>query len=41
MNLPLAVGAGILLGAPVLATEQYPKGLGPTIPSIRDTLEGA
>jgi nicotinamidase-related amidase len=27
-------------GLPVIATEQYPKGLGPTIPSIREFLQG-
>lgn len=26
------------LGVPVLATEQYPKGLGPTLPALRDEL---
>lgn len=26
------------LGVPVLATEQYPKGLGPTLPKLRDEL---
>ncbi|HEY7725563.1 MAG TPA: hydrolase [Anaeromyxobacteraceae bacterium] len=26
------------LGLPVICTEQYPKGLGPTIPSIREVL---
>jgi nicotinamidase-related amidase len=26
------------IGVPVVATEQYPKGLGPTIPSIRELL---
>lgn len=30
-------GLGIL-SIPILATEQYPKGLGPTIPAIRDCL---
>ena len=28
-----------LLGAPVLATEQYPKGLGPTLPAISELLK--
>ena len=30
-----------LLGAPVLVTEQYPKGLGPTLPEVQKALEGA
>jgi nicotinamidase-related amidase len=30
-----------LLGAPVLATEQYPKGLGPTIPDVDAVLKAA
>lgn len=29
------------LGLPVVATEQYPKGLGPTLPSIRELLPDA
>ena len=42
----IAVGAELLDGArvfglPVLATEQYPKGLGPTDASIRQRLESA
>ncbi len=32
------VGAARELGMPVLATEQYPKGLGPTVASLRDIL---
>jgi nicotinamidase-related amidase len=32
------VGAAKELGLPVLATEQYPKGLGPLIPEVRDIL---
>ncbi len=32
------VGAGKELGMPVLATEQYPKGLGETIPELREVL---
>ncbi|MFP4377084.1 MAG: hydrolase [Spirochaetales bacterium] len=31
-------GAGVL-GLPTLVTEQYPKGLGPTLPAINDALE--
>lgn len=36
----LAEGAR-LLGAPLLVTEQYPKGLGPTLPGVSEALEGA
>ncbi len=32
------IGAAKELGMPVLATEQYPKGLGPMIPELRDLL---
>jgi nicotinamidase-related amidase len=32
------VGMASELGLPVLATEQYPKGLGPLIPEVRDIL---
>ncbi len=32
------VGAGKELGMPVLATEQYPKGLGETIPELQEVL---
>ena len=32
------IGAGKELGLPVIATEQYPKGLGETIPELRDVL---
>jgi nicotinamidase-related amidase len=32
------VGAAKELGMPVLATEQYPKGLGPLIPEVKDIL---
>ena len=31
-------GAARELGIPVLATEQYPKGLGPTLPALREAL---
>lgn len=33
-----AIMAGRALGLPVLCTEQYPKGLGPTIASLREIL---
>lgn len=29
-----------LLGIPILATEQYPKGIGPTVEPVRSLLEG-
>jgi nicotinamidase-related amidase len=32
------VEAGKVLGLPVLATEQYPKGLGPIVPELREAL---
>ena len=35
------IGAGKELGLPVLATEQYPKGLGRTIPELREALPAA
>jgi nicotinamidase-related amidase len=37
--LKLVKGAGVF-GLPVILTEQYPKGLGPTLPEIRDLLPG-
>ncbi|MGE0328083.1 MAG: isochorismatase family protein [Polyangiaceae bacterium] len=36
----LAEGAR-LLGAPVFLTEQYPKGLGPTLASVNEALDGS
>ena len=37
-NVAIAVDAAGVLGVPVLVTEQYPKGLGPTVPEIRERL---
>ncbi len=34
----VAVDSALALGVPVLVSEQYPKGLGPTIASIRERL---
>jgi nicotinamidase-related amidase len=33
-----AIQGARALGLPVVATEQYPKGLGPTVPAVRETL---
>ena len=37
----ILLGAAEELGAPVLATEQYPRGLGPTIDSVGELLQAA
>ena len=37
----VAVDAALVLGVPVLVSEQYPKGLGPTAAAIRDRLGDA
>ncbi len=39
-NMRLAVEAAGALGLPILVTEQYPKGLGRTVPEIVKSLEG-
>jgi nicotinamidase-related amidase len=39
-NMQLAIEAAGTLGLPILVTEQYPKGLGRTIPDILQALEG-
>src|SRR5439155_18926133 len=33
-NIAFLIDSGRLLGMPVAATEQYPKGLGPTVPEL-------
>ena len=37
-NVALLIKAATRLGLPVVASEQYPKGLGPTLPSLRSLL---
>ncbi len=37
-NTEILVESAKTLGLPILATEQYPKGLGPTVPSLRQAL---
>ncbi|MCC6712728.1 MAG: hydrolase [Candidatus Dadabacteria bacterium] len=37
-NVRVLIEAAKVLGIPVLATEQYPKGLGPTIEDVTDSL---
>lgn len=38
-NVRVLIEAAKVLDIPVLVTEQYPKGLGPTIEEVRDSLE--
>lgn len=35
-NVLIAVDAAKILGVPTIVTEQYPKGLGPTLPSVKE-----
>ncbi len=37
-NIAFLIDAARLLGLPVQATEQYPKGLGPTVPALAERL---
>jgi nicotinamidase-related amidase len=39
-NVRILLRAAAALGVPVLATEQYPKGLGPTAPEVAEMLPG-
>jgi nicotinamidase-related amidase len=39
-NLKMAVEGAKILELPILLTEQYPEGMGPTIPEISSVLEG-
>ena len=39
-NIRRLVDAARVLGLPVAATEQYPKGLGPTVPELAERLDG-
>lgn len=39
-NMQIMIEAAGTLGLPILLTEQYPKGLGPTVPEILQPLEG-
>lgn len=40
-NVRTLIEGARLLEIPVVVTEQYPKGLGPTIPAVAELLEGA
>ncbi len=37
-RIDLLITGARLMGVPILLTEQYPKGLGPTIPQIRESI---
>jgi nicotinamidase-related amidase len=37
-NVEILIRAAVRLGMPVIATEQYPKGLGPTVARLRELL---
>ena len=39
-NVAVLVQGARALGVPVIATEQYPRGLGSTVPEVADHLDG-
>ncbi len=39
-NIRIIIEAAAALGVPIVVTEQYPKGLGPTVQELRETLSG-
>jgi nicotinamidase-related amidase len=39
-NFKITIEAAATLGLPILLTEQYPRGLGPTVPDVLQALEG-
>lgn len=39
-NIRILAESAAVLGLPILVTEQYPKGLGRTVPEVREALEG-
>ena len=39
-NVPILVRAARQLEVPIVVTQQYPRGLGPTVPPVREALEG-
>ena len=39
-NFKITIEAAGTLGLPILLTEQYPRGLGPTVPDVLRALEG-
>jgi nicotinamidase-related amidase len=41
LNIAFLLDAAAILNVPAVATEQYPKGLGATVPSIRQRLQAA
>jgi nicotinamidase-related amidase len=40
-NVGILIEAARQLGVPIVASEQYPKGLGPTVPAVSDALSAA
>lgn len=39
-NMQIAIETAAMLGMPILLTEQYPKGLGRTVPEVMQALDG-